>query len=66
MWRLWTRGWGVRAWWFWLTTEGFAWFVARHLPRNIAYWAFIRVHGASEVHWDFKSVAENWHRGAGK
>lgn len=22
MWRIWTRGWGLRAWWYWWTEEG--------------------------------------------
>lgn len=47
MWRLWTRGWGVRAWWFWWRTEGFPIWVAWRLPRRVALWAFIRVYANS-------------------
>lgn len=47
LWRLWTRGWGPRHWWFWVRTEGFPLWVARKLPPRIVYWAFIRVHALS-------------------
>ena len=43
MWRLWTRGWGVRGWWQWVTDatpRQIAWW----LPHQIALWAFIRVY----------------------
>ena len=47
MWRLWTRGWGLRNWWYWFRLEGFPLWVARHLPNRVTYWAFIMVSGAS-------------------
>ena len=46
----------MRAWWH----ERLPFWVARHLPRKVAYFAFIRVHAASEVHWDFATVARVW------
>lgn len=60
MWRLWTRGWGPRDWWHWFTSEGFPSWIARRLPRRIAYWAFIRVHAAGEANWTFAEVADHW------
>lgn len=44
MWRIWTRGWGPRAWWFWFSTEGLPMWIAWKLPKRIALWAFIRVY----------------------
>jgi hypothetical protein len=44
MWRLWTRGWGPRAWWYWFVHEGFPMFVAWRIPHRIALWTFIRVY----------------------
>lgn len=46
MWRLWTRGWGVGAWWYWVRESTPMW-VAWMLPRKVALWAFIRVYAAS-------------------
>jgi hypothetical protein len=66
MWRLWTRGWGPRYWWLWFRHEGLPFWLARRLPRSVAYWAFIRVHAAGEVDWTFNEVAKNWHSGSGK
>ena len=46
MWRLWTNGWGLRAWWYWVKEalpRQFAWW----LPRQVALWAFIRVYAAT-------------------
>jgi len=49
------RAWS-RLWWH----EWLPFWVARQLPRKVAYFAFIRVHAASEVHWDFATVARVW------
>lgn len=46
MWRIWTRGWGPRDWWRWVKSEGFALWVAQHLPRRIALLTFVRVSAA--------------------
>lgn len=46
MWRLWTRGFGVRDWWGWFRRDGWPLWVVCHLPARIVYWAFIRVHAA--------------------
>lgn len=43
MWRLWTRGWGPRDWWFWFRREGFPMWVACHAPKRIVYWCAILV-----------------------
>ncbi len=43
MWRLWTRGWGPRDWWYWFKREGFPIWVAWHLPARWAFWAYVRV-----------------------
>lgn len=69
MWRLWTRGWGPRDWWFWFRREGFPMWVAWALPRRIALWAFIRVISASgdspsEITYD--SAYKAWENGAGR
>jgi hypothetical protein len=40
--------------------ERLPFWIAMHLPARIAYFAFIRVHAASEVHWSFREVAETW------
>lgn len=53
MWRIWTRGWGIRDWWHWFSREGFWCWIAFRLPRKLAYWAFIRVHAAGEANWTF-------------
>jgi hypothetical protein len=45
MWRIWTRGWGLPAWWRWWTDEGLPIWLAWRLPRRVALWAFIRVYG---------------------
>jgi hypothetical protein len=44
MWRIWTRGWGPRDWWYWFRMEGFPFWVARHLPKRVLLWAFIHVY----------------------
>jgi len=43
MWRLWTRGFGVRDWWHWFRVTGFPVWVAFHLPPRWVYWCAIRV-----------------------
>lgn len=68
MWRIWTKGWGVRAWWRWFTTQGFPVWLAWRLPRWLAYWAYIRVYaagndGASE---EYARTAKAWEAGAGR
>jgi hypothetical protein len=42
MWRLWTKGWGVRSWWYWMQ-EATPRNIAMRLPMGIAYWAYVRV-----------------------
>jgi hypothetical protein len=63
MWRLWTRGWGPRAWWHWFSTEGFPIWVAWKIPKRIALWVFIRVyaHGCPDAPGEeFKRVYDAW------
>jgi len=43
MWRLWTRGFGPRDWWYWFRRTGFPVWVAWHLPTRWVYWCAIRV-----------------------
>lgn len=69
MWRIWTRGWGVRAWWFWFREEKIPMTLAWMLPRKIALWAFIRVMAASgdspsEI--TYESAYKAWEAGAGR
>lgn len=67
MWRLWTKGWGPRAWWSWVVEQvpmRLAWL----LPRRVALWAFIRVyacdgHGPGE---EYRRVCDAWERGEGR
>ena len=67
MWRLWTRGWGIRAWWYWVCHEGLPMFIAWHIPRYIAYWTFIRVYSViGEVGPDYDRVCKAWERGDGR
>ncbi len=47
MWRLWTRGWGVRSWVWWVK-DATPRKIAFWLPRKVALWAFIRVYSACE------------------
>jgi hypothetical protein len=51
MWRLWAKGWGVRAWAYWVHETWPLW-VARMLPHRVALWAFI-------------VVTANWEQGPG-
>jgi hypothetical protein len=63
MWRLWTRGWGVRDWWAWVRTEGFPMWVVRHLPPRMVYFAFIRVcalTGANPRDLTFDGACQAW------
>lgn len=64
MWRIWTIGWGPRAWWYWLREEGFPWWVANKLPKKIALFAFVRVYakdGQSPGE-DYRRVYDAWVR----
>lgn len=49
MWRIWTRGWGLYAWWYWFKNEGFPIWCAKHTPKKIALWTFIFVYAYSEI-----------------
>ncbi len=62
MWRLRTRGWGVRAWWYWFTQEGLPMAIAWRLPHRVALWAFIRVYAAdgSAPGPDYARVYDAW------
>jgi hypothetical protein len=60
MWRLWTRGWGPRNWWYWFKTQGFPLWIANHTPKRILYWCFIKVCAFSEPHASFQSIADKW------
>jgi len=63
MWRLWTRGWGPRAWWYWFVREGFPIWVAWRIPSRIAYWAFIRVYSKNvnqDAGPEYEQVAKHW------
>lgn len=71
MWRLWTPGWGLRDWWYWFSREGLPAWVAFHLPRRVALWAFIRVYAADgsapgeeyrRVHDAWEAQADKWPR----
>lgn len=69
MWRIWTPGWGIRAWWVWFCDEGFPMWVAWALPRRIALWTFVRVMGASGQAPDqitYESAYKAWQAGAGR
>lgn len=63
MWRLWTRGWGPRSWWYWWRTEGWPMFVVwKILTPRLCYWAFIRVYalGGQGPGPEFKEVCDRW------
>lgn len=62
MWRLWTRGWGPKAWWYWFTREGFPMWVAWRIPKRIALWTFIRVYAKDGLAPgpDYKRVYDAW------
>lgn len=67
MWRLWTKGWGVRAWWYAVkeaTPRKLAWM----LPRQVALWAFIRVYSASidSPSRDYVRACDGWSQGNGR
>lgn len=62
MWRIWTNGWGVRAWWIWWTTDGLPMWIAWRLPHRVALWTFIRVYvkdGQAPTD-DYKRVYDAW------
>jgi hypothetical protein len=50
----------LRWWWRAVWRERLPMWVARHLPPRICYFAFIRVHAASEADWTFVDVARTW------
>lgn len=62
MWRLWTRGWGPRVWWYWFRHQGFPLWVARRLPKRIALWTFIRVyaHGVDSPGPEYAQAYDAW------
>ena len=64
MWRIWTAGWGPRAWWLWLCEEGFPMWVAWRLPHRVALWTFIRVYGndGQAPGPDYKRVYDAWEK----
>jgi hypothetical protein len=70
MWRIWTKGWGPRAWWLWFTDEGFPIWVAWLLPRRIALWVFVRVFAAGDFQdcdkHCYERVYKQWEAGAGR
>lgn len=65
MWRIWTKGWGPRYWWYWFKDEGFPMWVAWRIPKRIALWTFIRVYGASGISpgEEYKKAYNNWESG---
>jgi len=68
MWRLWTRGWGPRDWWFWFTRTAVPMWIAWRIPRYIAMWVFIRVYscdGCSPGP-EYTRVMQAWDRGEGR
>lgn len=69
MWRIWTKGWGPRDWWFWFKREGFPMWAAWRIPRPIALWVFVRVMAATGDSPDritYESAYKAWEGGAGK
>ena len=62
MWRLWTAGWGPRAWWYWFSREAFPMWVAWKLPHRVALWTFIRVYAKDgQAHGsEYKRVYDAW------
>ncbi len=69
MWRIWTKGWGPRAWWYWFRHEAFPLWCAFHVPRWLAYWCTIRVFAASGENPDFikwSDAMKAWERGEGR
>ena len=44
MWRIWTKGWGLKSWWYWFKEERFPIWIAWKIPHRIALWTFIRVY----------------------
>lgn len=69
MFRLWTPGWGPRAWWYWMREEKIPMTIAWALPRRIALWTFIRVMSATGQSPDditYESAYKAWQAGAGR
>lgn len=65
MWRLWTRGWGPRSWWYWMGEATPRW-IAFHLPRQVMLWAFIRVYanGVDAPGEEYRIAYDAWVRDA--
>lgn len=47
MWRLWTKGWGPKSWWYWFREEGLPLWIVVHSSKRILLWAFIYVYAKS-------------------
>lgn len=64
MWRLWTRGWGPKDWWYWFRRDGFPMWVAFRLPKRIALWTFIRVYAkdCESPGPEFKRAHDAWEK----
>ena len=61
MWRLWTKGWGFRSWWYWMRVEAIPMWIAFKIPPRIALWVFIRVHALSgDGHTTYESAYDDW------
>ena len=62
MWRIWTRGFGIRDWWYWFNNTAFPLWFARHLPKKLAYWTFIMVYanGVDSPDSKFKQICDAW------
>lgn len=62
MWRLWTRGWGPKSWWYWFRTEGFPLWLVQKLPRRVTLWAFIMVYanGVDSPSDEYKRAYDAW------
>ena len=52
--------------WRYFWHERLPFWIAKRLPARVAYFAFIRVHAASEVDWSFDDVAREWERRYGR
>lgn len=61
MWRLWTNGWYLSGWWAWVKDSTPMW-LACHLPKRVAYWAFIRCYAfdGQSPGPEYKRVCKAW------
>lgn len=68
MWRIWTRGWGLRGWWRWFWNEELPMRVAWMIPRRVALWVFVRVYGCDlqAPGPEYVRVYKAWQSGAGR